>query len=257
MLAQSLGAVAWWSKASEDEKTTALEHLENGGMLVATYGLGVGLNMKSRGKSISRIAEFGCPWSLAACVQAASRIREGGVVKIIGWDLPDKARSGDLGQKQVASLLVAGLTEEIFDAFGTNDTVSSVTSTKPIPDFEDCRADALFVQGLQQDGTLDECILCGGSDHLEANCQNVRGICFTCGVSGHPAKSCPNAMKVPACPTGFCTRCKLATFKVAGVDVHSKSIGRDCTNTALSQKVKMLLLCGSARGVTFGPTLKD
>ncbi len=66
---------------------------------------------------------------------AASRIREGGIVKIITWDLPEKARSGDPGQKQVASLLVAGLTEEILDVFGTNDTVSSVTCTKPIPDF--------------------------------------------------------------------------------------------------------------------------
>ena len=255
MVAQSLGAVAWWSRALEEEKCLALEHLENGGMLVATYGLSVGLNLMVRGKCIEKIALFGCPWSLSALVQAASRIRDGGTAYVIACDLREQAISGIPAQKEVAAYLVSGLIDEIFDVFGTADTVpKSVTSEKPLPKYQDCRADALIVQGLQLDGTLDECILCGGIDHCEANCRRMRGLCYTCGLSGHPAKSCPLVLQVPACPIGFCSRCKLPTFKVAGVDVHSKSIGMDCTNTALSQKVKMILLCGGARGVTFGPS---
>jgi hypothetical protein len=254
LVAQSLGAVAWWSRASEEEKNMALEHLENGGTLVATYGLSVGLNLTVRGKCIERIALLGCPWGLSALVQAASRIREGGIAYVIAWDLKEQAISGKPGEKEVAALLVPGFIDEIFDVFGTADTVpKSVTSLNPTPNYQDCRADALIVQGMQLDGSLEECILCGGSDHREADCLHVRGLCYTCGLSGHPSKCCPLATKVPACPTGFCPRCKLPTFKVAGVDVHSKSIGMDCTNTALSQKVKMILLCGSARGVTFGP----
>ena len=31
-------------------------------------------------------------------------------------------------------------------------------------------------------------------------------------------------------------------------------IGRDCTNTALAESVKMMLLCGKANGVKFGPS---
>ena len=109
---------------------------------------------------------------------AASRIREGGIVKIITWDLPEKARSGDPGQKQVASLLVAALTEEILDAFGTNDTVSSVTCTKPITDFEDCTM--TFEHHLRNAKLLqqyvpeaDACVLCGG-EHATASCARLQ-----------------------------------------------------------------------------------
>jgi hypothetical protein len=255
MLADLLGAVAWWSRASEEAKTTALEHLENGGMLVSTYGLSVGLNLTVRGKCIEIIVLFGCPWGLSALVQAASRIRYGGTAYVIACDLKEQATSGKPGEKELAALLLPGYIDEIFDAFGTAVTVPrSVTAAKPTPNYQDCRADAMVVQGMQLDGTIDECILCGGSDHCEANCQIMRGLCFTCGFTGHPAKSCPMVTKVPICPTGFCTRCKLPIFKVAGVEIHSKSIGMDCNNTALAQKVKMMLLCGRARGVQVGPS---
>ena len=79
-------------------------------------------------------------------------------------------------------------------------------------------------------------------------------MCFTCGLTGHPSKSCPLAKAIPACPNGFCWRCKLPTFAVAGVEMHSGPIGRDCTNTALAESVKMMLLCGKANGVKFGPS---
>ncbi len=255
VLADVLGAVAWCSRASEQEKTMALEHLENGGMLVSTYGLSVGLNLTVRGKCIEIIVLFGCPWGLSSLVQAASRIRDGGTAYVIACDLKEQATSGKPGEKELAALLLPGYIDEIFDAFGTAVTVPrSVTAAKPTPNYQDCRADAMVVQGMQLDGTIGECILCGGSDHCEAKCQIMRGLCFTCGFSGHPAKSCPMVTKMPACPPGFCPRCKLPIFKVAGVEVHSKCIGMDCNNTALAQKVKMMLLCGRARGVQVGPS---
>jgi hypothetical protein len=258
MVVQKLpGTVAWWSRASEEEKNLALQHLETGGTLVSTYGLSVGLNLKVGGKCVDKIALFGCPWSLSALVQAASRIREGGTAFVVGWDLMHTAQSGVIpAQKEVAALLVSGLIDEIFDAFGTAETVpKSVASAKPLPKYQDCRADALIVQGLLLEGIFDGCILCGGSDHHETKCEIVRGLCFTCGFTGHPSKSCPLAIAVPACPaTGFCVRCKLPTFKVAGVAVHSESIGMECTYTVLAQQVKFMLLCGRMRGVEFGPS---
>jgi hypothetical protein len=254
-VAQALGTLFWTSKQSEEEQNQAIQHLQNGGTLVATYGLGVGLNMKSRGKSIRRIAEFGCPWSVSACVQAASRIREGGIATVIAWDLREQARSGHPGQKEVASLLVAGLIDEIFDTFGPTVIVApaSVSMQEPQRSYEECREDALLVQTMQLDGTLDNCVICGGN-HSAVNCQAVIGLCLTCGQTGHPSKSCPLAKAIPACPNGFCWRCKLPTFAVAGVEMHSGPIGRDCTNTLLAQSVKMMLLCGKANGVKFGPS---
>ena len=109
----------------------ALRHLETGGTLVATYGLSVGLNLKVGGKCIDSIALFGCPWSLSAFVQAASRIRAGGNATFIAWDFKDQAISGKPGVKELATLLLSGYIDEIFDAFGTADTVPrSVTSGK-------------------------------------------------------------------------------------------------------------------------------
>jgi hypothetical protein len=152
MLAQSLGAVAWWSRALEEEKNMALDHLEKGGMLVATYGLSVGLNLTVGGKCIEKIALFGCPWSMSALVQAASRIRDGGTAYVIACDLREQAVSSLPAQKEVAALRVAGMIDEIFDAFGTTDTVQKVvTSEKVLPVYQDCRTDALIVQSYIPD----------------------------------------------------------------------------------------------------------
>jgi hypothetical protein len=60
----------------------AVQHLERGGILVATYGFGVGLNLKVRNKFPSKICALGIPWSAESAVQAAGRMREGGVFRI-------------------------------------------------------------------------------------------------------------------------------------------------------------------------------
>ena len=251
MVATELGAgcMTWTSKAPEDDQHKALQHLANGGMLVATYGLSVGLNLKVKGENISRIILFGVPWSLSAFVQAASRIRQGGTATVIAWDLKEEAQSGVPEKKEIAAYLLAGFIEEIFSTFGPNaiDTIPVPHTPKPLRAYQECRNDALYVQGLQIDGSLEDCVLCGERSHSAARCHIMNGRCFTCGYTGHACKSCPNEDRIPACEHGFCSRCRLPTFEVAGVQVHSGSFGRDCTNTALADNVKMLLLCGMAR----------
>ncbi len=85
-------------------------------------------------------------------MQAASRIRDGGTAYVIACDLREQAVSSLPAQKEVAALLVAGMIDEIFDAFGTTDTVQKfITSEKVLPVYQDCRADALIVQSYIPD----------------------------------------------------------------------------------------------------------
>ena len=66
-------------------------------------------------------------------------------------------------------------------------------------------------------------------------------------------KDAPVASDKP--DTSTCTSCKIALYAVAGIQIHSQDIGQDCTNRALADMVKMLLLAGKAAGERFGPEL--
>ena len=63
-------------------------------VLVATYGLAIGLNLLVQGRFPTRIAALGMPWSAEALVQLIGRERDGGDVCIIHWDIETTASKG-------------------------------------------------------------------------------------------------------------------------------------------------------------------
>jgi hypothetical protein len=66
-LAEAWGIRCYHSKLSIEDKAAALLSLSTGSPLVATYGLGIGLNLFSNGLPISTVDHHGqCPvWVLA------------------------------------------------------------------------------------------------------------------------------------------------------------------------------------------------
>jgi hypothetical protein len=58
-LAQALGLRSYHSKMSDEDKAAAMHSLSTGSPLVATYGLGIGLNLFSNGVPISSVDHHG------------------------------------------------------------------------------------------------------------------------------------------------------------------------------------------------------
>ena len=183
-------AAVWASRLTPAEKHAAVQHLERGGILVATYGFGVGLNLKVRSKFPSKICAFGIPWSAESAVQAAGRMREGGVFWIIEWELGTQAKSPIRGLQELATILLVEDPEAVFQLFEVDTPPAARPQPLPVPKYSDIRKNALLAKAFT--ASVSWCAICCGP-HASSTCSKVRGVCFTCGSTGHPAKTCQSS----------------------------------------------------------------
>ena len=248
----------WCSQLPETEKHEALKMLASGRPIVATYGLSVGLNLAFGNRRVRGVVLMGLPYSASSAVQAASRIRDGGTVKVFVWDLAETAASAGPAA-ELATLLLTDDIDGIFDLFSPG-SIPAVPlleeqSGEVEPGYNEIRDDAQAVKYMDEneEDLYGTCGICRGL-HFTNRCHELHGKCFSCGLSGHGSKSCKLRADIPAVRDGFCSRCKLPLFEVAGVQIHRKDqVGQDCGRTALADLGKMLLLCGKVGGDAFGP----
>jgi hypothetical protein len=266
IIAAKLGAACWHSKLDDETKVAALKSMAEGHRLVATYGLGVGLNIRICGQPITSVDIHGTPYSASCLVQAVGRIRNGGTARLFVPDLYEKMRSTNVQEKEIATLLFDRDIEGIFDLFDAPSAASekkakeTVTTGRnytpqPFSTFEIHKRNASLVQ--QYVPEVDVCVICDGA-HETAKCTHLNGICFVCGERSffkHSAANCPSrhCNSLLVAPKHFCCRCRLPLFEIAGIKLHSSDIGFDCQNAALADQVKLLLLAGQIFGTRFGP----
>ena len=81
-LAKARSVKCYHSRQCHDENVAALRALSSGNPIIATYGLGVGVNLMSNGQAISTVDHHGVPYSAASLVQLIGRIRRGGKFRI-------------------------------------------------------------------------------------------------------------------------------------------------------------------------------
>lgn len=171
----------------------------------------------------------------------------------------DHTLTGTDAQRELATHLRNGKQgiQAIYDLFGPSEPIipsqpiRPVTPQTPTPYLEGMM-NARLVQSIASivRSDLDDCVVCGRRDsHSAAHCPEMVGLCFTCGNKGHSSKHCPLKREEPATPSGFCCRCKLPVYVVAGVKVHDDKFGWECGNTVLAECAKSILMCGKVRGV--------
>lgn len=183
-------AAIWTSRMSQSEKHAAVQHLERGGILVATYGFGVGLNLKVRSKFPSKICALGIPWSAESAVQAAGRMREGGIFWIIEWELGTQAKSPIRGMQELATILLVQEPEAVFQLFEADTLPAALSKPMSVPKYSDLRNSALLAKSFT--ASVSWCAICC-EPHTSSACSKVKGVCFTCGSTGHPAKTCQSS----------------------------------------------------------------
>lgn len=246
----------WCSKLRDDEKSDALLELAKGRPIVATYGLSVGVNLSYGSRPVQNVALFGLPYSASSFVQAAGRIRRGGTVLVLAWDLHKTAACVEpTAQVELATLLLTDDVDGIYDLFSPSSSTSPVSIPDEEATYNEIHEDACSVSAMDMDEEelARTCGICCGP-HVTNRCPELHGKCFSCGLSGHGTKICKLKNDIPGVPNGFCSRCRLPLFEVAGVWVHSEDeLGQDCKRTALADLGKMLLLSGKVSGVLFGP----
>jgi hypothetical protein len=202
---------------------------------------------------------MGLPYSASSAVQAASRIRDGGTVHVFVWDL-DKIAHNKQGletpeQVELATFLLTDDVDGIFELFSPPRSVPPAPLQERAATYQEISDDAnlVSVMDADEDDVTRICGICCGH-HVANRCPLLFGKCFCCGLSGHSTKNCALKTNLPAVRRGFCSRCKLPIFEVAGKQIHREDeIGQDCRRTALADLAKMLLLCGTVGGVAFGP----
>jgi hypothetical protein len=147
--------------------------------------------------------------------------------------------------------LLTGSIQEVFSIFEPSDVprAASHQSYQASDSYTKIRRNALLVQGLQSD-TDSSCVLCGDRGHAAARCQHLRGLCFQCGQTGHSSKACSAVFE--GIREGFCFKCGIPTFEVAGKMLHSGDIGQLCSHKH-KDNIKMMLLTGLVMGEKFGP----
>lgn len=189
-------AAIWTSHMTHSEKQAAMQHLERGGVLVATYGLGVGLNLKVRGRFPRNICALGIPWSAESLVQAAGRERQGGDFWIVEWQLGEQAKSPNRHLQELATMLLLEEPEAVFGLFEPQ-MVQQPSHPMSFPKYSHLRNTALAAKCYESSGSW--CAICCGP-HASSACPKVRGICFTCGSTGHPSKTCQSTRLVQVRP---------------------------------------------------------
>ena len=282
-------AAVWTSRMTQSEKHAAMQHLERGGILVATYGLGIGLNLLVRGRFPSKICALGIPWSAESAVQAAGREREGGIFWIIEWELGKQAKSPIRGLQELATLLLVEEPEAVFQLFEADTYPAALSQPMSVPKYSDLRNNALLAKAFTS--SVSWCAICC-EPHASSACSKVKGICFTCGSTGHPAKTCQSSrlsqvpphfdrvfmcflldtlvsaehcirrvlreMQASAVRRGRCQL--LPSFPAytlclfSGVSLHGTKFGTECkAGRPFVDDVKMLLLAGQSARKEFGP----
>ncbi len=64
------------SKLSSEDKTSALQSLDAGNSIVATYGLAVGLNIKVKGEPVTSVDVVGTRHLLCRCIMLETQRHE-------------------------------------------------------------------------------------------------------------------------------------------------------------------------------------